>query len=540
MNNFTIKNLPIDSSDFEDLRKKNKIYVDKTDLIFEFTQNDAPIFLSRPRRFGKSLLTTTIKSLFEHGLEYFEDLKISKLWNDSTYPVLYLNFSDFGESDYDFFYDSLLTEIKYFIQNNNIKIDVNIDSIPHPVKLFKKAVTFSDEPIVILIDEYDCQLTHNLNNPELYERFRSLISSFFLSIKANRKKIRFIFITGVTRHSNTNIFSGLNNLTDISSSSQYGTLVGFTQDEINQYFSTFIENAAKNLNTSIDNIKNELKDNYNGFCFSTKLDSHVYNPWSVIRFFSASADGFISYWIDSGFSSFVVKYFTSKSKEKNNLDIFRILNAPIKLSENDIKSNVPIIEAKPESILYQSGFLTLNQKDVFGFKATVPNFEVRKALSSQFFDMINDSKEVFVDNLDGSFKALIQEGLSTLNIKKILEGFQCILNNFRPGTNIFAKEIHICDAISGFIHFLDAIVKREDPMLLGDSDLIIYYKNTRYLFEFKIAKDESEAHKKLNEAINQILEKEYGKNSETTKLYRFGVVFNLEKRVFSIGKLIEE
>ena len=540
MNNFTIKNLPIDSSDFEDLRKKNKIYVDKTDLIFEFTQNDAPIFLSRPRRFGKSLLTTTIKSLFEHGLEYFEDLKISKLWNDSTYPVLYLNFSDFGESDYDFFYDSLLTEIKYFIQNNNIKIDVNIDSIPHPVKLFKKAVTFSDEPIVILIDEYDCQLTHNLNNPELYERFRSLISSFFLSIKANRKKIRFIFITGVTRHSNTNIFSGLNNLTDISSSSQYGTLVGFTQDEINQYFSTFIENAAKNLNTSIDNIKNELKDNYNGFCFSTKLDSHVYNPWSVIRFFSASADGFISYWIDSGFSSFVVKYFTSKSKEKNNLDIFRILNAPIKLSENDIKSNVPIIEAKPESILYQSGFLTLNQKDVFGFKATVPNFEVRKALSSQFFDMINDSKEVFVDNLDGSFKALIQEGLSTLNIKKILEGFQCILNNFRPGTNIFAKEIHICDAISGFIHFLDAIVKREDPMLLGDSDLIIYYKNTRYLFEFKIAKDESEAHKKLNEAINQILEKEYGKNSETTKLYRFGVVFNLEKRVFSLGKLIEE
>ena len=540
MNNFTIKNLPIDSSDFEDLRKKNKIYVDKTDLIFEFTQNDAPIFLSRPRRFGKSLLTTTIKSLFEHGLEYFEDLKISKLWNDSTYPVLYLNFSDFGESDYDFFYDSLLTEIKYFIQNNKIKIDVNIDSIPHPVKLFKKAVTFSDEPIVILIDEYDCQLTHNLNNPELYERFRSLISSFFLSIKANRKKIRFIFITGVTRHSNTNIFSGLNNLTDISSSSQYGTLVGFTQDEINQYFSTFIENAAKNLNTSIDNIKNELKDNYNGFCFSTKLDSHVYNPWSVIRFFSASADGFISYWIDSGFSSFVVKYFTSKSKEKNNLDIFRILNAPIKLSENDIKSNVPIIEAKPESILYQSGFLTLNQKDVFGFKATVPNFEVRKALSSQFFDMINDSKEVFVDNLDGSFKALIQEGLSTLNIKKILEGFQCILNNFRPGTNIFAKEIHICDAISGFIHFLDAIVKREDPMLLGDSDLIIYYKNTRYLFEFKIAKDESEAHKKLNEAINQILEKEYGKNSETTKLYRFGVVFNLEKRVFSLGKLIEE
>ena len=540
MDNCNLTSLPIDSADFENLRKLNQIYVDKTDLIFEMVKFHAPFFLSRPRRFGKSLLTTTIKSLFEHGLEYFEDLKISKLWNDSTYPVLYLNFSDFGESDYDFFFDSFLTEIKYFIQNNNIKIDVNIDSIPHPVKLFKKAVTFSDEPIVILIDEYDCQLTHNLNNPELYERFRSLISSFFLSIKANRKKIRFIFITGVTRHSNTNIFSGLNNLTDISSSSQYGTLVGFTQDEINQYFSTFIENAAKNLNTSIDNIKNELKDNYDGFCFSTKLDSHVYNPWSVIRFFSASADGFISYWIDSGFSSFVVKYFTSKSKEKNNLDIFRILNAPIKLSENDIKSNVPIIEAKPESILYQSGFLTLNQKDVFGFKATVPNFEVRKALSSQFFDMINDSKEVFVDNLDGSFKALIQEGLSTLNIKKILEGFQCILNNFRPGTNIFAKEIHICDAISGFIHFLDAIVKREDPQLLGDSDLIIYYKNTRYLFEFKIAKDESEAHKKLNEAINQILEKEYGKNSETTKLYRFGVVFNLEKRVFSLGKLIEE
>ena len=540
MNNFSIRNLPIDSTNFEVLRKQNKIYIDKTDLIFEFAQDDAPIFLSRPRRFGKSLLTTTIKSLFEHGLEYFEGLKISKLWNDTTYPVLYLNFSNYKENDYDFFYKSLTEDIKDFIEKYELISDIKYKNIYDPIELYRKVIKNYDKEIVILIDEYDCQLTHSMNKPELYEQFRSLISSFFLTIKANRNKIRFLFITGVTRHSNTNIFSGLNNLTDISSSSQYGTLVGFTQDEINQYFSTFIENAAKNLNTSIDNIKNELKDNYNGFCFSTKLDSHVYNPWSVIRFFSASADGFISYWIDSGFSSFVVKYFTSKSKEKNNLDIFRILNAPIKLSENDIKSNVPIIEAKPESILYQSGFLTLNQKDVFGFKATVPNFEVRKALSSQFFDMINDSKEVFVDNLDGSFKALIQEGLSTLNIKKILEGFQCILNNFRPGTNIFAKEIHICDAISGFIHFLDAIVKREDPMLLGDSDLIIYYKNTRYLFEFKIAKDESEAHKKLNEAINQILEKEYGKNSETTKLYRFGVVFNLEKRVFSLGKLIEE
>ena len=101
MNNFSIRNLPIDSTNFEVLRKQNKIYIDKTDLIFEFAQDDAPIFLSRPRRFGKSLLTTTINSLFEHGLEYFEGLKISKLWNDTTYPVLYLNFSNYKENDYD-------------------------------------------------------------------------------------------------------------------------------------------------------------------------------------------------------------------------------------------------------------------------------------------------------------------------------------------------------------------------------------------------------------------------------------------------------
>ena len=265
MNNVNLTSLPLDSSDFETLRKLNQIYVDKTDLIFEFAQNDAPIFLSRPRRFGKSLLVSTIKSLFEHGLEYFDGLKISKLWNDTTYPVLYLNFSDFGKSDYDFFFDSFLMEIKDFIQNNNIKINENIDKITHPVKLFKKAVRSSDKPIVILIDEYDCQLTHNLNNPELYEQFRSLICSFFLSVKANRKKIRFIFITGVTRHSNTSIFSGLNNLTDITTFQQFGTLVGFTEDEINHYFAPFIENAAKQLNTSIENIKAELKDNYDGF-----------------------------------------------------------------------------------------------------------------------------------------------------------------------------------------------------------------------------------------------------------------------------------
>ncbi len=540
MNNFSIRNLPIDSTNFEVLRKQNKIYIDKTDLIFEFAQDDAPIFLSRPRRFGKSLLTTTIKSLFEHGLEYFEGLKISKLWNDTTYPVLYLNFSNYKENDYDFFYKSLTEDIKDFIEKYELISDIKYKNIFDPVELYRKVIKNYDKEIVILIDEYDCQLTHSMNKPELYEQFRSLISSFFLTIKANRNKIRFLFITGVTRHSNTNIFSGLNNLTDITTFPQYGTLVGFTEEEINHYFAPFIENAAKQLDTSIENIKAELKNNYDGFCFDELIETHVYNPWSVIKFFYNSKIGFKSYWVDSGFSSLVVTYFKSKSKEKNNLDIFRILNAPINLYEEDISSNVKIIDAKPESILYQAGFLTLNEKQVFGFKATVPNFEVRKALSSKFFNMINDSKEVFIDNLDGSFKALLEEGLSTLNIEKIMEGFQCILNNFRPGTNIFAKEIHICDAISGFVHFLDAIVKREDPQLLGDSDLIIYYKNTRYLFEFKIAKDESKAPNKLNEAINQIQEKKYGKNSEPTKLYRFGVVFNLEKRVFCLGKFIEE
>ena len=138
MNNVNLTSLPLDSSDFETLRKLNQIYVDKTDLIFEFAQNDAPIFLSRPRRFGKSLLVSTIKSLFEHVLEYFDGLKISKLWNDTTYPVLYLNFSDFGESDYDFFFDSFLMEIKDFIQNNNIKINENIDKITHQLNYLKR------------------------------------------------------------------------------------------------------------------------------------------------------------------------------------------------------------------------------------------------------------------------------------------------------------------------------------------------------------------------------------------------------------------
>ena len=132
MNNFSIRNLPIDSTNFEVLRKQNKIYIDKTDLIFEFAQDDAPIFLSRPRRFGKSLLTTTIKSLFEHGLEYFEGLKISKLWNDTTYPVLYLNFSNYKENDYDFFYKSLTEDIKDFIEKYELISDIKYKNIFDP------------------------------------------------------------------------------------------------------------------------------------------------------------------------------------------------------------------------------------------------------------------------------------------------------------------------------------------------------------------------------------------------------------------------
>ena len=266
----------------------------KTDLVADLAKFDAPIFLSRPRRFGKSTLVSTFHELFSNGLDKFQGLKIvtDNLWNDRTYNVIHLDLSKIKEQSDDInFNETFLQQLDdAFIHSGYEKIlneEIKIPARYLDIRFNQKDIS----GLVLLIDEYDAPLTAVMGDKGEFERRRRVLSNFFSTIKAYSGKFRFIFITGVTRYSNTSIFSAFNNIKDISFNPAYGAIVGYTQEELEHYFKDYIEYAAKALNRkektckyTYEFILDELKNNYDGYSFDEDNECHVYNPWSILNF----------------------------------------------------------------------------------------------------------------------------------------------------------------------------------------------------------------------------------------------------------------
>ena len=243
-----IRRLPRANNSFEDIRKKNQIYVDHTDLIYEFAYLDGPNFLSRPRRFGKSLLISTLESLFSHGTEYFKGLKIERLWNEAekgkTYKVIQLDFSTLSFENKNEL-DSEINEILFEVaEKNGVTLSDRKEHRSAGLNL-KTLVESAPSEYVLLIDEYDCPLTHSLGNKELFESYRQYLQGLFGAIKGVTGDMRFIFITGVGRFAKTSVFSQMNSLRDLSLESKFAPLLGYTDDDMHQYFDEYVEKASK-------------------------------------------------------------------------------------------------------------------------------------------------------------------------------------------------------------------------------------------------------------------------------------------------------
>lgn len=238
-----LRPLPLGRSTFSTLRAKNELYVDKTDLIFELCRHDAKIFLSRPRRFGKSLLVSTFESLFKHGLRDFEGLAVEPLWQDRTYRVLRLDFSlvrDF-ESIPDF-----AAQFEHMLEDAALQAGLTVPkTTAGPFGRFASMMSrLPDSSLVLLIDEYDAPLTAHLGDQKLFESVQLALSRFYAAVKSYEGCLRFFFMTGITKLANTGIFSSFNNMTDISSDPRYGTLLGYTEQELADDFSAYLQRAA--------------------------------------------------------------------------------------------------------------------------------------------------------------------------------------------------------------------------------------------------------------------------------------------------------
>ena len=363
--------LPLGSSNFVSLRQATEIYVDKTSLIYKLTQNNGFYFLIRPRRFGKSLLISTIETLFESGIKEFSGLSIAQKWSDKTYRVAKLDFSEIMEfSDIEDFKRQLSDYIASKFKTAGFK-RITDDENTYS-QLCKCLSTLNADSLVVLIDEYDAPLTKCLDNPKLFKEVSNILNNLYLTLKCNENCLRFLFITGITHFGHSIISQVFDNLEDISLNPVYATLLGFSENEILAYFEDYLFHAAQSLNTSENRIVELLRGNYSGYSFKLQGNAHVYNPWSVLNFFNYPELGFCNYWFTSGGNPF-----TLINSSKNQRDIQK---KPIPVT--DFLNGLQKSDFYTDILLYQTGYLTIrgltqNRRVQLDF----PNLEIAESFA---------------------------------------------------------------------------------------------------------------------------------------------------------------
>ena len=523
---------------FIDFTLENFIYVDKTEYIPKLVKLKR-VFISRPRRFGKSLTLDTIATLFETGVEpYFKGTWIYDKWTEPTYPVLRLNFLDLDKYSLDLFKQKLNSIITAFAQDINLKDYKEKVEPEDTIYFLLDELRKEKRQIVILIDEYDCQMTANINNETLYKQFQEKIKSFYATIK-NKWPIKFLGITGVTRLKDVEIFSIGSDIRDITNASAYSQMIGFTRDEIKKYYIDYLKLAASyENNCSVDNVTDEqiesmldmMAQNYDGYCFDEFYKKKVFSTWSVNSFFQSIVENklvfFDEYWYDNGgLPSILVNYL--KTHELNAFDYLNKEN-PITIPVNDFLNPTALTTINQNVLMCQTGYLTLRSALKSGDLTVdlgIPNGEIYKALNRLL--AINFYKEGIYDLAKG-----VRDLLDAGEIKDIVDRFNSVINSVSYDHFSINSESVVQNYLYLFLIGAGIETTTESHSSKGRADLIIETKNRRLVFELKYAEDESVAKTKLSVAVEQIKARDYG-NTEPKKaeLLRIAAVFNADPKV---------
>ena len=514
----------------------NYIYVDKTKYIRDLIKLER-VFISRPRRFGKSLTLDTIATLFETGVEpYFKATWIYDKWTEPTYPVLRLNFLDLDKYSLEHFKQKLNAIISSFARDINVK---NYEEKVEPedtIYFLLDELRKEKRQIVILIDEYDCQMTANINNETLYKQFQEKIKSFYATIK-NKWPIKFLGITGVTRLKDVEIFSIGSDIRDITNASAYSQMIGFTRDEIKKYYIDYLKLASSyENNCSVDNVTDEqiesmldmIAQNYDGYCFDEFYKKKVFSTWSVNSFFQSIIENkfvdFGDYWYDNGgLPSILVNYL--KTHKLNSLDYVE-KDKTITIRVNDFKNPTSLTSINQNVLMCQTGYLTL-RSPVYskGFMTLgIPNSEVYNALLSLMaLNIFDDTK---LENVNEQILS------QSKDVGEIIELFNTVLNTVSYDNYPISSEAVVQQLLYMYLKGICNSVSAELHSSKGRADLVIESDNRRIVFEFKYAKNEIEAKVKLSEAIEQIKTRDYGNIvPKKAELLRIAAVFNADPKV---------
>lgn len=515
--------IPFGKADFASLRQAGQIYVDKTQLIHELAKVQWKVFLARPRRFGKTLLLSTFGSLFSHGLRDFRGLAIESLWTEdvSKYKVVRLDFSlikNFKtEEEFAAKLQGLL--VAYF-GVVGFKYEPN-SMVPVGLQLSLWLQQQPPNSVVLLIDEYDSPLTFCLSNLSLLEGVRGQLSEFYSLIKNNSGIFRFLFITGITKFNKTSIFSELNDLKDISLEPKYGSLLGYTPEEVKRYFGDFLRSSASVLRLSENELLDILIKNYDGFCFEESAAVKVFSPWSLLNFFMSPERGFKNYWFESGGRPEVLLQYLKSHSLRNPLEYAKTQKIPlIQLSGASDPENLSDI-----GLLTQAGYLTIKRVEEQNALVNYPNEEVRSSMASLYSEQLLNGRN------------LGQIDVSNVAMRLVNDSAEDIYHLFRK---IFASldylKFPVKDeaTLRAFVQiFLEGSGLK--PLIevhnhQGRSDLEVVVEKRRWIFEFKVAYSDDSPDAKLQEGVEQV--KKYGTQYEEHELKRMVLVFSVPKKAF--------
>ena len=518
-----IRRLPIGVQSFEVMRNDGFVYVDKTEYVVKLAAESRVFFLSRPRRFGKSLFLSTLKAYFLGKKDLFKGLYIegaeqkrsqiegTEAW--VKYPVLYL---DFNAGIYDSKEGLVNRLLSFFNEYEQLYESSGLDIPDRFRNLIKKAYEKTGKQAVILVDEYDKPLleTMIINEP-LNEEYRRILKGFYGVIKSCDEYLRFAFLTGVTKFSKVSIFSDLNNLRDISLEKDYSGICGITEIELKQSFKPEIEALAENLKLSYEETLALLKKRYDGYFFHPEGES-VYNPFSLLNAFIKKETS--SYWFSTGTPTFLVRTL-EKQKDVSIRDILE----DAEMSENALQDYRPDMN-NPIPILFQSGYLTLKDYDerLDLYKLGFPNDEVKYGfldnLVPAYTSISKDSSGLFI----GNFVRAIEKGDIESFMKRMYTACAGLPYSLASKENIQMRERDYQIAFYIIFSLIGQFVQTEVVSSKGRADCIVHTNDTVYIFEFKLMNSGTP-----KEAIQQIKEKGYAEPYKTggKKIVLIGAVF---------------
>ena len=492
---------PIGIQSFRKIREEGYLYVDKTEDIYQLITTGNYYFLSRPRRFGKSLTLSTIKELFSGSRELFIDLWVEKFWNwNQLHPVIHISFSSIGYKT-----SSLVEALNNILDAEAEKHGFELRANEYDQKLKELLEKLSTKgSVVLLIDEYDKPIIDYLEDMPQAKAHQQILKAFYSVIKDSDPYLQFLLITGVSKFSKVSIFSELNNLKDITIHPKYTTLVGYTQEEVEHYFANWITEISDAMSTNRDYLLEQIKTWYNGYSWDGK--HFLYNPFSILSFFDAGQ--FQNYWFATGTPTFLIKLL--RNRQQINLEKREV--------DQSVFESYDLDNLETMSLLFQTGYSTIKSLKEFGiYVLSYPNKEVKESMLRHLIgEFRHDSPAVTTPIVIKLRQAFLDN-----NIEKVIIIINSLFKSIPSHIFIKEKEAYYHSIVFLVFQYLGQFIDAEVHTSDGRIDAVVHTDTHIFLLEFKL--DES-----ADAALEQISQKGYADkyNLQDKKLIGLGINFS--------------